>query len=79
MEKTKYVKRFAVVVAVVAAVIIAVVGICCGGVIEGSLFAEIMKWIVMGFVVIGILEGFVYHLAPLIWHWKNKGEDDETK
>ena len=79
MEKTKYVKRFAVVVAVVAAVIIAVVGICWGEVIEGSLFAEIMKWFVMGFVVIGILEGFVYHLAPLIWHRKDMKKNNETK
>ena len=40
-----------------------------GRVIEGSLFAEVAKWVLMGLVVIGILEGFVYFLGPLIWHF----------
>ena len=62
-------KRVAIWVAVIAAAIIAVIGLCFGKVIEGSLFAEVSKWIVMGLVVIGILEGFVYFLAPLYWHF----------
>ena len=48
---------------------IAVIGLCFGRVIEGSLAAEIGKWVLMGLVVIGILEGFVYFLGPLIWHF----------
>lgn len=62
-------KRVAIWVAVIAAALIAVIGLCFGRVIEGSLFAEVAKWVVMGLVIIGILEGFVYFLAPLYWHF----------
>ncbi|MBO4768617.1 MAG: hypothetical protein J5495_03680 [Bacteroidales bacterium] len=69
MDERKFVKRVAVWVAVIAAVVVAVIGLCFGRVIEGSLFAEVAKWVLMGLVVIGILEGFVYFLGPLIWHF----------
>ena len=69
MDKITFVKRVAIWVAVVAALAIAVSGLCFGRVIEGSLAAEIGKWVLMGLVVIGILEGFVYFLGPLIWHF----------
>lgn len=70
MDKRTFCKRVAIWVAVIAAAVIAVIGLCFGRVIEGSLFAEVAKWIVMGLAVIGILEGFVYFLAPLYWHFK---------
>jgi len=69
MTKEKFCIRVAVWTAVIAAVLIAVIGLCFGKVIEGSFFAELAKWVLMGLVVIGILEGFVYFLAPLIWHF----------
>ncbi len=69
MDKITFVKRVAIWVAVVAALAIAVIGLCFGRVIEGSLAAEVGKWVLMGLVVIGILEGFVYFLGPLIWHF----------
>ena len=69
LDQRTFVKRVAVWVAVVAAAVVAVIGICFGKVIEGSLFAEVMKWVLMGAVVIGILEGFVYFLGPLVWHF----------
>ncbi len=69
MDKIAFVKRVAIWVAVVAALAIAVIGLCFGRVIEGSLAAEVGKWVLMGLVVIGILEGFVYFLGPLIWHF----------
>ena len=69
MDKIAFVKRVAIWVAVVAALAIAVIGLCFGRVIEGSLAAEIGTWVLMGLVVIGILEGFVYFLGPLIWHF----------
>lgn len=72
MDKMKFCKRVAIWVAVIAAAVIAVIGLCFGKVIEGSLFAEVAKWVLMGLVVIGILEGFVYFVAPLIWHFRNK-------
>lgn len=70
MDKRTFCKRVVIWTAVIAAAVIAVIGLCFGRVIEGSLFAEVAKWIVMGAVVIGILEGFVYFLAPLYWHFK---------
>jgi len=69
MTKEKFCIRVAVWTAVIAAVLIAVIGLCFGKQVETTLFGEISKWIVMGLVVIGILEGFVYFLAPLIWHF----------
>jgi VIT1/CCC1 family predicted Fe2+/Mn2+ transporter len=69
MDKITFVNRVAIWVAVVAALAIAVIGLCFGRVIEGSLAAEVGKWVLMGLVVIGILEGFVYFLGPLIWHF----------
>ncbi len=70
MDKRTFCKRVAIWTAVIAAAVIAVIGLCFGRVIEGSLFAEVAKWIVMGLAVIGILVGFVYFLAPLYWHFK---------
>ena len=69
MDQRSFVKCVAIWVAVVAAVIVTVIGLCFGKVIEGSLFAEVAKWVLMGLVVIGILEGFVYFLGPLVWHF----------
>lgn len=69
MDQRGFVKRMAVWVAVIAAAVVAVIGLCFGRVIEGSLAAEVGKWALMGLVVIGILEGFVYFLGPLIWHF----------
>lgn len=69
MDKMTFCKRVAIWVAVIAAALIAVIGLCFGRIIEGSLFAEVAKWVVMGLVIIGILEGFVYFLAPLYWHF----------
>ena len=70
MDKRTFCKRVAIWTAVIAAAVIAVIGLCFGRVIEGSLFAEVAKWIVISLAVIGILEGFVYFLAPLYWHFK---------
>ena len=69
IDQRTFVIRVAIWVAIVAAVIVAVIGLCFGKVIEGSLFAEVAKWVLMGLVVIGILEGFVYFLGPLAWHF----------
>jgi hypothetical protein len=69
MTERQFVKRVAIWVAVIAAVVIAVLGLCFGRVIEGSVLAEVGKWVLMGLVVIGILEGFVYFLGPLAWHF----------
>lgn len=67
MDKRTFMKKLAIWVAVVAAVIIAVIGLCFGKVIEGSLFAEVMKWVVVGAGVIVILEVFTFTIGQLIW------------
>ena len=69
MDKMTFCKRVAIWVAVIAAALIAVIGLCFGKQIETTLFGEISKWVVMGAAVIGILEAFVYFLAPLYWHF----------
>ena len=76
MSIKDFTKRVMAWTAVIAAVIIAAIGLCFGKVIEGSVFAEVAKWVVMGLVVIGILECFVYFLAPLYYHFKIERKDE---
>lgn len=77
MDQRTFVKKVAVWTAAVAAIIIFLVGVCFGKMIEESLFAEVCKWIVMAAVVIGILEGFVYFLGPLAWHFFIERKDED--
>lgn len=76
MDKVTFVKRWAIWGAVIVALIIALIGVCFGKQIETTLFGEISKWIVMGLAIIGILEGFWYHLGPLVWRF-TYGKKDE--
>lgn len=69
MDKVTFVKRWAIWGAVIVALIIALIGVCFGKQIETTLFGEISKWIVMGLIIIGILEGFWYFLGPLTWYF----------
>ena len=70
MGQKEFIKRLAIGTAVIAAVIIAIIGLCFGKVIEGNLFAEVTKWIVMGLVVIGILEGFILMgVGGIVYHF----------
>lgn len=74
MDKISFCKRLAIWTAVIAAAIIAVIGLCFGKVIEGSLFAEIAKWVFMGLIIIGILEGFIFMgVGGILYHfWHEK-------
>lgn len=76
MDQKTFIKRLAIWVAVIAAALIALIGICFGKRVETTLFGEISKWVVMGAVVIGILEGFIYSsLGGIIYHfWYEKRE-----
>lgn len=76
MDQSTFIKRVAIWTAVIAAALIAVIDLCFGKVIEESLFAEIMKWVVMGLCIIVILEGFIYSsLGGIIYHfWYEKRE-----
>lgn len=79
MDKITFCKRLAIWTAVVAGAIIAVIGLCFGKVIEGSLFAEIAKWVFMGLVIIGILEGFIFMgVGGILYHfWYEKKHGDK--
>ena len=57
--------------------IMAIIAIFFGKVIEESLFAEIAKWVVMTIGLVCIGEAFAYILAPLFWHIKYDGKDNE--
>ena len=60
-------KKFAIWTAVIVAVVMLIIGLCFGKVIEETLFGEIMKWVVMTAVIIGILEVFAYTLGQLAY------------
>lgn len=69
IDKVRFTKLVMIWTAVAVALVMLIIGLCFGKVIEESLFAEVAKWILMYFVVAGILEGFVYFLAPIYWHF----------
>jgi undecaprenyl pyrophosphate phosphatase UppP len=67
MDKRTFMKKFAIWTAVVVAVVMLIIGLCFGKVIEETLFGEIMKWVVMTAVIIGIFEVFAYTLGQLAY------------
>lgn len=73
--------RFALWTAIIVAVVMLILGLCFGKVIEGSLFAEIAKWVVMTIFIIGIFEVFAYTLSQWIWHmiYDPKGKDSGSQ
>ena len=81
MDKRKFCLRFALWTAIIVAVVMLICGLCFGKVIEGSLFAEIAKWVVMTIFIIGICEVLAYTLSQWIWHMINdpKGKDSGSQ
>ena len=67
MDKRTFMKKFAIWTAVVVAVVMLIIGLCFGKVIEETLFGEVMKWVVMTAVIIGIFEVFAYTLGQLAY------------
>ena len=67
MDKRTFMKKFAIWTAVVVAVVMLIIGLCFGKVIEETLFGEIMKWVVMTAVILGIFEVFAYTLGQLAY------------
>lgn len=75
MDKITFLKGWAIRIAIVLAVIILILGLTCGKVIEGSLFAEVAKWVLMGGIVIVAVELLAcYIVLPVIWHFTH-GQD----
>ena len=79
MDKRTFMKKFAIWTAVIVAVVMLIIGLCFGKVIEETLFGEIMKWVVMTAVIIGIFEVFAYTLGQLAYDIfiRHKNGDDE--
>jgi undecaprenyl pyrophosphate phosphatase UppP len=67
MDKKSFMKKFAIWTAVVVAVVMLVLGLCFGRVIEETLFGEVMKWVVMTAVIIGIFEVFAYTVGQIVY------------
>lgn len=73
MNQEQFCKRLMLWVGVILALIALVIGLCFGRVIEGTLFAEVAKWVVMSAFVISIIEGLIYvAIGPLLWHFWHK-------
>ena len=68
MDKRTFCKRFMIWTSVVVAVVMLIIGLCFGKVIEANIWEEIGKWIVMTFVLIGIMEVFAYTLSQFFYH-----------
>ena len=72
MDKKTYIIRFCAVVAIIVVAIVVACWFLFGKVVEGNLFEEIAKWVVMTIallvVVIEPLVAFV--IAPLFYHRK---------
>ena len=75
MKKDKFVKAM-ILLAVITFVLVEVIGLCFGTVIEGSLFAEIAKWVVMGLVLAVLVCGVFYALVATL---VSRSEDKDKK
>lgn len=66
MEKKKLFNRIMWAIAIVVFLVTEIIGLCFGRVIEGSLFAEIAKWVVMGIGLSALVCGVFYALVATI-------------
>lgn len=68
MDIRTFCKRFMLWTAIGTAVVMLICGLLFGKVIEGSLFAEVAKWVVMTLFIIVIMEVFAYTLSQFFYH-----------
>jgi hypothetical protein len=68
MDIKTFCKRFMLWTAIGTAVVMLICGLLFGKVIEGSLFAEVAKWVVMTLFIIVIMEVFAYTLSQFFYH-----------
>lgn len=66
MEKKDLFVKIMAWIAIVVFLVVEIIGLCFGKVIEGSLFAEVMKWLVWGIVLAGVVCGIYYALVATI-------------
>ena len=74
MEKKDLFIKIMAWIAVVVFLVVEIIGLCFGKVIEGSLFAEVMKWLVWGVVLAGVVCGTVWALVATIVSRKKSKE-----
>ena len=75
MEKKDLFIKIMIWIAVVVFLVVEIIGLCFGKVIEGSLFAEVMKWLVWGVALAGLVCGTVWALvATIVSRKKDKGK-----
>lgn len=77
MDIKTFCKRFMLWTAIGTAVVMLICGLLFGKVIEGSLFAEVAKWVVMTLFVIVIMEVFAYTLSQFFYHGSRFDPDSE--
>ena len=59
-------------IALITVVILTVIGLVFGTIIEGTLVAEVGKWVVMGLAITGIVLGLAYVPVSLLCHRREK-------
>ena len=69
MDKKSFVIKAEVLVAAITIIVIALCGIFCGKVVEGSLFEEVAKWVVMGIVTTAIVCLVLYWPLNVLADW----------
>lgn len=77
MDKRTFMVRFALWTAIVVAVAMLIIGLCFGKVIEESLFAEIMKWVVVTIGIICIFEVFAYTVGQVVYDIFYRGKEED--
>lgn len=71
-DRVKWILKTMGWIAAVVVAVIAILGITCGKVIEGSLIAEIGKWVVMGLFVLFIVEFLAYWVLNVMSHFRER-------
>ena len=79
MDKIKEGKKIMTIVGIVTFVVVEIIGLCCGKVIEGSLFAEIAKWIFMGLGIAILAACLSFTLTAIYVSRKEAGLDQKNK
>lgn len=74
-KKFKFMLKGAIIIAILCTIVVAACGLIWGSIIEGSLFAEIMKYAVGNLGIICILETFWYSLGQIAYHWMDDYKD----
>ena len=78
-KKFKFMLKGAIIIAILCTIVVAACGLIWGSIIEGSLFAEIMKYAVGNLGIICILETFWYSLGQIAYHWMDDYKDKYGK